>query len=120
MINFDNTDQQNTVITCQTQPSQVFGKTNYGNRGINVVTQNVFTPFASLSSTNPSINVESTWLDVASYRFTNQTNVTVWLTGYLAPSVSSEYLFSLSTNAFAQLYLSNDSSSTNRVNNGYL
>ena len=115
VINFNNTDNQNTALTCQTQSSQASSSDYYGNRGIQVAISNSFTPYALLNTSNPPTNAQVNWLDSASYQYTGKSNVTIWLTGYLAPSVSSDYLFSITTNGFAQFYLSTDSTSSQKV-----
>ena len=62
---------------------------------------------------------QSGWLDVASYHYPNSSDVTVWLAGYLAPSVSSDYLFSVATNGYAKFYVSTDSTSANKVKDDF-
>ena len=115
VIHFDGSDLLSSVITCQTKSSQAKANDYYGNRGINLQVQNVFTQFTYLGSAVPASNAQLSWLDVASYQYPNSSDATVWLTGYLAPSVSSDYLLLLTTNAYAKLYLSTDSNSANKV-----
>jgi hypothetical protein len=115
VIDFDKTNQLSSVITCQTSSSQAAKTDYYGNRGINLQIENIFTSFTSLNSAVPSGNAQSSWLDIASYQYPNSTDVTVWLTGFLAPSSTSEYLFSLTTNGNAKLFLSTDGTSANKV-----
>ena len=115
MINFDNSDEENAVITCQTTSNQPNSNDYYGNRGLFVTIDSGYTNFSRLALATPSANAQMTWLDIASYNYQNSTTATVWLTGYLAPAISSEYLFSLDTNAEAIFYLSTDNTSANKV-----
>ena len=115
VTNFDNINQLSSVITCQTSSSQTATTDYYGNRGINPQVDKNFTSFAALSSAVPSGNAQSSWLDVATYQYPNSTDVTVWITGYLPSSSTSQYFFSLKTNVHAKFFISTDATPANKV-----
>ena len=50
MISFDGTDKLNTKILCETNSPQSAKSEYVGNRGVNLIRDNVFTSFASLGS----------------------------------------------------------------------
>jgi hypothetical protein len=116
VVDFNNTNELNSIIVCETRSSQLTRVDYVGNRGINLVRDNVYTSFASLDSSVPSSSAKTIWLDVASYQDNQTVDVTIWLNGFLAISKSSDYLFSIKTNGAAKLYLSSDESSVNKVN----
>lgn len=112
MINFE-TINDKTVITCRTQSTRVISASDYvGNRGMNVVTIKNYTDYSNLDLAVQPINSTPEWIDSANYE-SSYAPITVWMTGYFAPLISSEYQFSL--NVLGKLYLSNDSSSANKV-----
>ncbi len=115
VINFDNSNYQNTILTCQTQSAPTLSSDFYGNRGIQAAISLSYISYDSFNTSSPPANAQVIWIDSASYQYKGNSNVTVWLTGYLAPSVTSDYLFSVTTNGFAQFYLSFDSTSSQKV-----
>ena len=84
---------------------------------MHAVSYNAFTEYSRLDSFVQPINSTFTWLESASYQSASSP-ITIWMTGYLAPAVTSDYLFSLTLdgNGFGKFYLSDDSSSANKVN----
>ena len=115
VIGFNNADEENSIITCQTQPIQPSKTNYYGNRGLLVTINPVYTPFLALGVATPPPNAQTIWVDAASYQYTSSQYATIWLTGYLAPSTSSDYLFSIDSNSPTKFYLSTDSTSANKV-----
>jgi len=87
----------------------------YGNRGISLIRDNVYTDLANLAGATPSANAQKSILNQASYTDIQQSDVTVWLKGFFNPKTSSNYEFSLVTNGEAQLYVSTDATSANKV-----
>ena len=117
VVNFANTNDK-TVITCQTPKSNQINANDFvGNRGINVFTSNFYTPVSNFSSAIPPVIATSVWLDKASYSNSSNGPTTIWMIGYFAPAITSVYSFSLTTNVDAQLFLSNNSNSANKVKN---
>lgn len=117
MINFDGTDLLNSKLFCQMPASQTTKNEYIGNRGINLIRDNKYTTYSSLSSAIPSTNAISSWLDEARFNDNQTVDVTIWLNGFFTPLKTSIYLFSILTNGPALLYLSNDTTSANKVIN---
>jgi hypothetical protein len=115
VLSFDNTDQLNSKIVCEAKSSKTTKIRYAGNRGIYITRDNVSTSFASLDIILPSKNSQKNWFDAASFKDTGNVSVTVWLTGFLTPARSSDYIFSLKTNGVAKLFLTTESR-FNRVN----
>jgi len=112
---FNNDDPLNTKIVCTTQAASPAATEFIGNRGINLVRDNVNTAFASLGSATPSANAKTIWLDELKYIDTDTTDVTVWMQGFLVVAKDSDYLVSVTTNGAAVVYLSTDSTEANKV-----
>ena len=98
VVSYDGSDMQNTVLVCRTraQPNShkdVF----YGNRGLNLFRVNVSTP--GLGSSPPPSDAEYMWLDEMNYVDTGNSDVTIWMMGFLVPAVTSDYTFSLTMNS---------------------
>lgn len=91
----------------------------YGNRGITLIRDYVLTSFNNLSTAVPS-SKKVTVLNQAYYQDTQTSSVTVWLKGFFAPKRDSLYEFNIVTNGAAMLFISNDSTSANKVNYSYL
>lgn len=100
---------------CQTETPAPVAVEYSGNRGITLIRDNVYTPFASLQTATPSANAQYDWLDVASFADNQSVDVTVWLKGFLLPMKSSDYKFSIKANGPTILYLSTDATSANKV-----
>ena len=99
-----------------TPPKPSSLKSEYpGGRGINLITENVHTVFASLSSAVPSQNAIVSYIDQLSYKYAVSQSVTVWFRGFFTPGKDSNYQFELVTNGDALLFLSTDSTSANKV-----
>ena len=81
-----------------------------------MVTTNSYTSYENLSFAVAPSNASSTWLDIASYTNSNYP-ITIWMTGFLAPAISSEYwlFLNINNNNNVKFYLSNDSTSDNKV-----
>ena len=107
----------NTVFTCQNlaQQSSINQGEYYGNRGINLIKDYIFTPLNNLVTAQPSLNAIKSVINKAAYNTNETSDLTIWLEGYLNPKTSSIYKFNLSTNGVAQLYISNDTNSLNKV-----
>ena len=81
-----------------------------------MVTTNSYTSYENLSSVIAPSNASSIWLEMASYT-NNNYPITIWMTGFLAPAISSEYwlFLNINNNNNVKFYLSNDSTSDNKV-----
>ena len=120
LIDFDMTNLPSTTLVCQNsaQSSLTASRSEfYGNRGINLITEAVFTPMSSLATAQPSSSAQYNVTNLAAYYpVGNQTgDLTVWLIGFLSPQRTSLYELSLVTNNSALLYLSTDATSANKV-----
>ena len=104
-----------TTLTCQAPPMPDSSSSNdyYGNRGINLYTSNVFTPYNSLANSIAPENF--TVINELQYDDNSTSDKTIWLKGFLNPLTTSAYGFNLVTNGYALLYISTDNSSTNKV-----
>ena len=121
LISFDMTNLPDTVLVCQTssEPSTAQNE-YYGNRGITVIRDNVFTTNSSLATALPSANAVTSIASLANYTDTQTVDVTIWMKGFISPARTSLYEFSLVTNADAAvLYGSTDETSANQVNRIY-
>ena len=83
--------------------------------GITLIRDNVTTSFANLTKAIPSSNAQTSIINQASYQDTLTTSVTIWLKGFIYPKKNSIYEFTIVTNGVAALFISNDSSSANKV-----
>lgn len=109
------TSLPNTTFVCTNVAQPTSATEYYGNRGINLIRDNVYTALAGLAAATPSANAQTNVLSQASYTDTQLSNVTVWLKGFFNPKISSNYEFSLVTNGEAQLFVSTDATSANKV-----
>ena len=120
LIDFDMSNLPNTKFVCQNSPQSSVTESSsefYGDRGLNLITDSIYTPMSSLATVQPSAKAQYNTTDQAAYYgVANQTgDLTVWLIGFLSPKTTSLYELSLVTNKSALLYLSTDSSSANKV-----
>ena len=115
------TNLPDTVLVCQTssEPSTAQNE-YYGNRGITVIRDNVFTTNSSLATALPSANAVTSIASLANYTDTQTVDVTIWMKGFISPARTSLYEFSLVTNGNAILSVSTDGSSANQVNSCYI
>lgn len=112
---FINDDPSNSQIVCTTKAANPTATGFIGNRGVNMIRDNVNTVFSSLVSAVPSGSAQTIWIDELRYVDPNKTDVTVWMSGFLSIARDSDYLISLTTNGVAVLYLSTDSTEANKV-----
>jgi hypothetical protein len=116
IIEFNMANLPSTQLKCLNTPEiNPILNEYYGNRGINLIIDNVFTPFIGLATAIPSGTAQTTINNRAAF-FSNQTNnLTVWMIGYFNPKITSIYEFNIVTNGNAILLISNDSTSANKV-----
>ena len=81
---------------------------------MSLITDNVLTDLNSLASASPSASAVYSKLDSASFKTNQASPITIWMQGYLTPQRTSAYLFELSTNGAANLFISSDQSSANK------
>lgn len=112
LAGFDMANLPNTTFVC-TSPAQTSASEYYGNRGINVIVDNVYS--SNLATATPSNAATSNVTNRAAFISSQTGPVTVWLKGFLSPQKDSNYDFTLKTNGQAILYLSTDSTSANKV-----
>ena len=87
-----------------------------GNRGITLIEDSgISTSSANLGTAQPTANAQYSELNMASYTASSSGARTVWFKGFLTPGKTSQYKLSLVSNGAAELYLSTDSTSTNKV-----
>ena len=110
-------DSPNTRLTVEVPTPAATPSDNYGNRGINLITEYMYTPFATLQKAMPSAKAVSTQTDRAYYNTSTKSDTTAWMKGYFLPGKSSLYEFEVATNGEAILMLSSDSTSANKVFN---
>ncbi len=58
VTSFDDTDKLKTKIVCQTNAAQSTKSEYIGNRGVNLIRDNVLTSFASLGSSKKSLEIK--------------------------------------------------------------
>ncbi len=109
-------DTVNTKLTCKTPQASGSFDEYPGGRGINMIRDNILTSFNNLVNAIPSQNAQLSYIDRLSFRDNQYRDVTIWFKGYITPGKDSNYEFQLETNGNAVLLLSNDSSSSNKVN----
>lgn len=116
MKRFEKNEFINSKLVCETsaKPSTIRSE-YYGGRGITSLRDNVFTSFADLATIKPSPSANTTQLNKASYKDSQNINVTVWLKGFITPGKSSNYEFSIQTNGHAILFLSVNETSAVKV-----
>lgn len=104
-----------TKFICE-YPPQMTNKTEYyGNRGINFYRDNVYTSLNILGSSSPSANSINFIANETSYNDTFTSDVTIWFIGFINIKKTSLYEFNLITNGNAELYISSDATSANKV-----
>ena len=104
-------------IVCQVPAWNNVASQEYaGNRGITlIVDTGVSKTSSDIAQAVPSINAQYSEIQAASYKASASGAQTIWLKGFLAPEKTSTYSLNLVTNGIAELYLSTDSTVTNRV-----
>ena len=107
------TNLPNTQFICKS-PTQVQNSEYFGNRGINLIKDNVYMQFSQLSSAVPSINSNKTVIDQTVFSDSNSEDITIWLRGFFSPQTDSLYEFIINSNGEAILYLSTDTTLANR------
>ena len=112
LADFDMTGLPNTTFVCSSPP-QTSASEYWGNRGINVIVDNVYS--SDLTTASPSGSATQNVTNQAAYTTAQTSDVTVWLKGFLSPQKDSDYDFSLITNGRGLLFLSSDSTSANMV-----
>ena len=112
-----NSNNSTSSIVCQVPVAPGSSSQEYsGNRGITLIVDNgVSTSSANLATVQPTSNAQSSQINMASYTSSTSGAQTIWLKGFLAPGKKSSYKLSLVTNGAAELYLSTDSTSVNKV-----
>jgi len=115
IINFTLANLPETTLSCLSPTAPSVSKTDFfGNRGINLAIDNVYTPYNSLAASTPSANAYFTVANQTAF-FSNETNdKTVWLTGYFSPKIDSLYEFEIVTNGEAVFSFSTDALSANK------
>lgn len=114
IVNFYMTNMPDTSFACKNLPQANTAQTEFfGNRGINLIVDNVYTPYSNLATASPSPNAVSNVTNQVAFSATGP--VTVWLKGFISPQKDSNYQFILQTNGAAVLYLSTDATSVNKV-----
>ena len=108
-------DSPNTRLTVEAPTPAGVASDYYGNRGISLITDGVFTSLASLQAAAASANAISSEIDRLFYNASTQSDITAWMKGFLLPGKSSMYEFEVVTNGEAILMLSTDSTSANKV-----
>jgi hypothetical protein len=106
-----------TTLVCKSPPISTNNVNEYyGNRGLNLIRDDVFTSLANLVSATPSAGSIKSVIQNTTYNDTHSVDVTIWLEGYFSPQINSLYEFDLNTNGDAAiLYISTDSTSANKV-----
>ena len=115
VVEFDKTFITNTKLVCKTPP-QINPATEYiGNRGVNMIVDNVLTSAANLESAQPSASAQNTFGDAVYYLSTSNSSRTVWFKGFFVPGKTSAYELTLDTNGDAILLFSENSTSAIKV-----
>ncbi|CAF1300760.1 unnamed protein product, partial [Adineta ricciae] len=109
-----------TTVQCQIPSSVTIPNQNQyqGGRGLQLFRDTIAYSQSTLSSNSPPVPSSSAiqmWIDDASYTSTNSSDETVWIEGFIRPSKTATFTFSLSTNGNAVLFLSTDASPSNKV-----
>lgn len=112
-----NSNTTTSSIVCQVPVAPTSSSQEYeGNRGITlIVDYGISTSSSNLATVQPSSNAQYSEINMASYTASTSGPQTVWFKGFLASKKMSSYKLSLVTNGVAELYLSNDSTSANKV-----
>ena len=115
VVEFNMESFQETKIVCETSPKVSVTNTNYGNRGINLIKDNVATNFNDLATAVPSQSASTDVIDKASLLDNGKTDQTIWMKGFLYPRKNSSYEFSVATNGLAKLFISTDATPSNKA-----
>lgn len=115
VVEFNTTSFQETRIVCETSPKVSVTTTNYGNRGLNLIKDNVAVSFNDLEHAVPSASASSGVVYKASLIEKGNSDQTIWMKGFLYPRKNSSYEFSIATNGFAKLFISTDDKPGNKV-----
>ena len=109
VISSNQVDLLNSKITCEILASNSDQVGLFGNRGITVYEEFVYTTKQNLGNTDPSENAAVTIYDRVQYK-TSKRPVTVWMKGYLLSKKTSKFTLDLSVkgNIESIIYLSND------------
>lgn len=105
-----------TTLVCQTPNAPSSASTEYyGNRGVNIIRDNVYTSFNSLAAAIPSSQASQSVYRDTNFTDTQSVDVTIWMKGFISSQKDSLYEFSIVTNGEAALYISTDATSANKV-----
>ena len=115
VVSFDMTNLPDTVLVCQTSSAPASSTEYYGNRGVTVFRDNVYTSLSNMATSVPSAQAVKSIMSDTNYTDTQTVDVTIWLKGFISPQKDSLYEFNIVTNGEAVLYISSDSSSSNAV-----
>jgi len=116
VVQFDKSVITNTKLVCKTPPQISAAQEYVGNRGINMIVDNVVTSVANLQSAQPSGSAQSTIENATSYLDTTSSAKTVWFKGFFVSEKTSAYELTLDTNGDAILLFSDNSASAGKVN----
>lgn len=115
MISFDGQDRLSSTLVCKTSPKPNTQPVDYlGGRGITLIRENLFTQPNNLKTIVPNSNSPLVYLDQARFTDFGNSDVTVWLKGYLSPAKSSNYKFEIKSNSHTVFYISDDQTSQNK------
>ena len=119
-MSYQRNNDYDSKLICQTasKPSSIANEYS-GGMGVTVIRDNVYTSSANLASAVPSANAVYSYLNDAQFVYNQTTDVTVWLKGFILPSKTSSYEFSITTNGTASLFISTDSTSANKVGENF-
>lgn len=115
LLSFEKLTDPSTRLTCQVPTPDASLPDYSGNRGVNLITDNVYTSLASLKSALPSASAVSSQIDKAYFTTNATTDVTIWMKGFLVLGKTSLYELEVKTNGEAVLLLSTDSTSAKKV-----
>ena len=115
LLSFEKLTDPNTRLTCQVPTPDSSVPDYSGNRGVNLITDNVYTALASLQTATPSASAVSSQTDKAYFNTNATSDVTVWMKGFLVLGKTSLYELEVKTNGEAVLLLSTDSTSAKKV-----
>ena len=106
----------NTKIVCESGPVLPnVGNDNFGNRGIDLITENGYTTFGELTNKNITNSATFQKLQEARLLDTEKSNKTIWMKGYLYPRRTGKYVFQMNCNGNAKFFLSPDTSAVNKT-----
>lgn len=113
VLSFEKNNYVDSELVCETPIMPDTQSQFYGNRGINIVSDDVLTSYANLKTAVPGATANFSISSFANYTTTDSVAKTVWISGYLQPAKTSLYEFSVVTNGVAEVYLNVDP--TNKV-----